>query len=386
MKKQNEIIKVLNKNECGAVIFFRPDELVMSTGYYPTLGASFCLYPSSGKPIMFIPELEPITFIPEGYIIKRYPYGILGVNPWEELYKLMEEELKKLDLIDKSITYIKYIGSVSPSMTHGEGSPITLDILEKLSGISTVEYKDISNEFLKLYDIKTKDDIKNLELVHEVTEVGINTFYENLKPGITEGELAGIVDLEIKKTMDLNEKKYVTSWCYIHSGKNTAYSGQYAKNTGKALENSDVVLMELAICVNGYWADITRTGVVGKISDDVKNIFDIVIEAQNLAINNMKPGMEMKDIDAVARNYIKEKGYENYFKHALGHHVGFKYHDPGEGLNPYSNGVLKEGMVLTVEPGIYSEEIGFGVRFEDNILITENGFKNLSRKGFYENL
>lgn len=378
MTKQNSIVKILNENKCGSVIFFRPDELVMSIGYYPTLGASFCLYPSIGNPILFIPKLEPLTFTPKHCTIKRYSWGTLGINPWDELSHLMRLELEKLNLINEPITYIKNIGGSSPSASHGEGIPITLDILENLSNISTSKYKNISDKLITLYDIKSEGDVKKIEIVHEVTSVAINAFYKNLKDGITEGELAGIIELEIKKQMNLNEKKHVTGWCYIHSGKNTIYSGQYAKSSGKVIKERDVVLMELAICVNGYWSDTTRTGVVGESSIEIEKIFKIVKHAQNLAIDNMKPGIKMKTIDKIVREYIKSEGYEDYFQHALGHQVGFRYHDPGQGLNPDSSGILKPGMILTVEPGIYNPKFGFGIRIEDNILITKNGYKNLS--------
>jgi Xaa-Pro aminopeptidase len=112
-----------------------------------------------------------------------------------------------------------------------------------------------------------------------------------------------------------------------------------------------------------------------------KRIFSTVLEAQQKAIAMMKPGVLMADVDAAARKHIEDAGYGKFFNHALGHHVGFRYHDFGPTLSPGSAAVLEEGMLLTVEPGIYGEEINCGVRIEDNVLITKNGNEILSVYG-----
>jgi Xaa-Pro dipeptidase len=137
-------------------------------------------------------------------------------------------------------------------------------------------------------------------------------------------------------------------------------------------------MLEMGICVNGYWADITRTASVGRISDQHKKIFYTVLEAQRAALSVMRPGVAMAEVDDAARKYIRASGWGHLFNHALGHHVGFRYHDPGPVLSPDSRGILKEGMLLTVEPGIYGHEIGAGVRIEDNVRITETGYELLS--------
>jgi Xaa-Pro aminopeptidase len=137
-------------------------------------------------------------------------------------------------------------------------------------------------------------------------------------------------------------------------------------------------MIEMAACVNGYWCDITRTGSVGHIPAHGQKIYDTVKEAHLLALDLIKPGVEAKTVDGKVREFISRKGYGAYFNHALGHHVGFRYHDPGPGFRPGSSLVLSPGMVLTVEPGIYVHEHHAGVRIENNIWITADSYKILS--------
>lgn len=164
----------------------------------------------------------------------------------------------------------------------------------------------------------------------------------------------------------------------IQSGRNTANGGKYNRSTGKIIADGEFVMLEMGLCVNGYWADITRTTITGEINDMQKSIFQTVSQAQQIAIKMLKPGTAMNDVDSVSRKYIEEAGFGEYFNHALGHQVGFRYHDPGSSLSPNCTDVLQEGMVLTVEPGIYGVELNGGVRIEDNLLITANGCQLLS--------
>ena len=107
----------------------------------------------------------------------------------------------------------------------------------------------------------------------------------------------------------------------------------------------------------------------------MREIYDVVLEAQLRAMNGIKPGMTGVEADALARDYITEKGYGEYFGHSLGHGIGLEVHE-GPGLSSRSKAELKPGMVVTVEPGIYLPGVG-GVRIEDDILITESGNETL---------
>ena len=165
----------------------------------------------------------------------------------------------------------------------------------------------------------------------------------------------------------------------VQSGPNSADAGRFNRSTARRLENGDLVLIELATCVNGYWSDLTRTAPVGRPKPEVGEMLYLVTEAQQTALEAIGPGVPAGHIDALARDQIAAPGLSAYFTHHTGHHVGFRYHDPGFAISPGEAAKLEPCMVITIEPGVYVPERGGGARIEDNVLVTESGHEVLSR-------
>lgn len=165
----------------------------------------------------------------------------------------------------------------------------------------------------------------------------------------------------------------------VQSGPNSACAGRFNRSTARRLENGDLVLIELAACVNGYWSDLTRTAAVGSPKPEAAEILNLVKDAQQAAVNAVRPGAVAGDVDALARGKIAAQGLGPFFTHHTGHHVGFRYHDPGFLILPGEYSKLEAGMVITLEPGVYIPERGCGARVEDDVLVTESGHEVLSR-------
>ena len=156
----------------------------------------------------------------------------------------------------------------------------------------------------------------------------------------------------------------------------------------RKIEDGDIVVLDVGAQYSGYSADITRTlPANGKFTPRQREIYEIVLGAQNAALAAIKPGMDYcqrgsKSVHKIAYDYINSHGKDlhgkslgQYFIHGLGHDIGLDVHDPGDYCKP-----LEPGMVVTVEPGIYIPEENLGVRIEDDILITETGYKFLSER------
>jgi len=156
----------------------------------------------------------------------------------------------------------------------------------------------------------------------------------------------------------------------------------------RKIEDGDIVVLDVGAQYSGYSADITRTlPANGKFTPRQREIYDIVLGAQNAALAALKPGMDLcrkgdKSVYTIAYNYINSHGKDlqakslgQYFIHGLGHNIGLDVHDPGESCSP-----LQPNMVVTVEPGIYIPEENLGMRIEDDVLITESGYKLLSER------
>ena len=155
-------------------------------------------------------------------------------------------------------------------------------------------------------------------------------------------------------------------------GANTAFA--HHSTSDRRISKNEPILIDLGCVYNGYCSDMTRTCFFGGIDLELKRMYDIVYEAKLIAEGMLKDGAVAGDLDAAAREFIERNGYT--LGHSLGHGVGLSVHE-----SPYlRNGndvILKEGMVITIEPGIYVKDVG-GVRLEDLYLVTPDGFVKLS--------
>jgi Xaa-Pro dipeptidase len=356
-----------------------PDELVLTLGYLPLWGLSFLVYTRDDEPVLYVPELEPEDILPKGIEIIKFPWGKMDSHdPWEILYSAIKTLLQKRGLQQYPISFIKSIGGTAPCRMPGEQPQLPPGLTDRLMTVSEAGYTDVTAALLKCYWYKSEKDIYALEIVHEVASIAVKTLYSNVKTGKSEAEIAAAIELEVQMRIGTQNIEFAKAWPLVQSGPNAVFGGRYNRTTGRILQDNELVLLEMSICVNGYWADISRTASTGETTAQQEAVYGAVLEAQQLAISLMKPGIAMNAIDSAARNLIEKAGYGHLFNHALGHHVGFRYHDPGPTLSPNSTAVLEEGMLLTVEPGVYGEELQLGVRIEDNVLITKDGSRILS--------
>jgi Xaa-Pro aminopeptidase len=151
----------------------------------------------------------------------------------------------------------------------------------------------------------------------------------------------------------------------------------HAQPTNKKLKNNEPLLMDFGAMVHGYRSDMTRTIYFGNVSQKFIEIYNIVLNAQTIAIEHVKSGISCSDLDGLARDYIANNGYGDFFLFFLGHGVGLRIHENPR-MSAISKDVLKENIIITIEPGIYLPN-KYGVRIEDNILVQKNGYKNLTK-------
>ncbi len=145
----------------------------------------------------------------------------------------------------------------------------------------------------------------------------------------------------------------------------------HAQPSDHPISKGEPIVIDMGARFGGYGSDLTRTICLGKPDDTFKKIYGVVQKAQEAAITGIQTGMPAMQADSLARDIIKEAGYNDMFGHGLGHGVGLATHDPAPRLSPLSNDVLADGMVFSIEPGIYLPEWG-GVRIED-LTMLENG-------------
>jgi Xaa-Pro aminopeptidase len=218
--------------------------------------------------------------------------------------------------------------------------------------------------------VKDAEEIAHIEVACGIADRAWSHIQSFLKPGAVERD----VMLELEWYMRKQERAEVAFDTIIASGPRSALP--HGRAAERVMERGDFVTLDFGARLNGYNSDITRTVVLGEPTAEQRKVYDTVHEALDRSIAAIKPGATGKEVDAVARDFIKEAGYGDYFGHGLGHSLGRAVHD-GPGLSTRSDIILAAGMVMTVEPGIYIPEWG-GVRIEHDVLVSEGGNRVLT--------
>ncbi len=248
---------------------------------------------------------------------------------------------------------------------------VTVAGLEKLKKyLPDAEFIPARNKIDILRTIKTKSE---LELIEKAEQIGIDAFNYVLgliKPGVTESYIAA----ELEYFMKSHGAEKTSFDTIVLSGSRCALP--HGKPGENIIEENEPVLMDFGCVYKGYCSDMTRTVVAGKATEEFKEIYSVVKEAQEAGLSAIKPGVLGRDADAAARRVIEEGGYGKYFGHALGHGVGILIHELPI-LSPKSEIILSPGMVVSCEPGIYIYG-RTGVRIEDLVVVTEEGCRNLT--------
>jgi len=240
--------------------------------------------------------------------------------------------------------------------------------LEKILSKQNKKLINIDGIVEKLREVKDKTEINKIRDVCRITDKVFNSLINSSGYNInklSEIELAyKIEELFIKNGSDGRSFDTI-----VAGGKNSSMP-HYLPGKLKLIDGP--VVMDFGCRFKNYCSDITRTIFLrnGKIYNEFKKIYDIVLKAQLLAIKNCREGISCSHLDKIARGYIASKGYGNNFGHGLGHGVGLEVHEQPV-VNSRSRTTLKKNMVITIEPGIYIENIG-GIRIEDMVVVDKN--------------
>ncbi|MBN3556086.1 aminopeptidase P family protein [Fictibacillus nanhaiensis] len=271
----------------------------------------------------------------------------------QEVAKLTKElSVRKLGFEQDHVTYSTY----RTYETH-------------LDDINT-ELVAVSGIVEKLRLIKDESEIKIVKDAASIADAAFSHIIDYIRPGLTEREVSNELEFFMRKNGAISSSFDII----VASGYRSALPHGVASD--KKIETGELVTLDFGAYYKGYCSDITRTVAIGNVSDELKEIYQVVYDAQMLGMKGIKPGMTGKDADALTRDYIASKGYGDYFGHSTGHGIGLDVHE-APALSMKSDTILEPGMLVTVEPGIYISGLG-GVRIEDDALITKDGNESLT--------
>lgn len=244
-----------------------------------------------------------------------------------------------------------------------------------------VVIKDVYSDIASLRQIKCKEEVEEIKKAAHITAKGVELLMKECKPGMKEYELEAYFDFYLKQ----NGVKDYAFKTIAATGVNAA-TLHYVDNNSE-IKDGDLILFDLGAQVNYYNGDISRTFPAnGKFTKRQKEVYEEVLKVNEEIINSIRPGVGFYEINDKANNLLAEacvrlgliedkKDYRKYYFHSIGHSLGLDTHDVGK-----RDIILEEGMVYTVEPGLYIEEEAIGIRIEDDVLVTKDGCEVLTKE------
>ncbi|MGC8594693.1 MAG: M24 family metallopeptidase [Candidatus Kryptoniota bacterium] len=242
---------------------------------------------------------------------------------------------------------------------------------EIVSVLPNLKVKKTSQVIEKLAAVKSNIEIDLIIKANKISQLALETLLEQPIVGKSEKELAATIEYN-QKIFGASKESFDT---IVASGFRGAMPHGVA--SGKLVKKDEFVTFDFGSFYSGYASDITRTFRTGRKTESVMmKVFKIVMDAQRRAIEKAKAGVAAKQVDKAARDYIERKGYGRFFGHGTGHGIGLRIHELPK-VSQFSDDILMEGNVITIEPGIYLPGTG-GVRIEDDFLVTSDGLKCLT--------
>jgi Xaa-Pro aminopeptidase len=258
---------------------------------------------------------------------------------------------------------------ISSLVGPSEAIPPDLELYHKIAArVPGASIKNSSHLLESMRVVKSAEEIAAIERAIQVTYQGLTELLAEVRPGVTEYQLDGVLGNSFKR----QGAQHMAFDPIIGAGEAT--TALHYQKRSRTLEAGQLLLLDVGAEWDHYAADITRTiPVDAHFTQEQAAIYDLVLKAQSAMIKSIKPGVAVKDIDDVARSIICEAGYE--FMHHVSHPIGLEVHEVVDlGLE------LKPGMAITVEPGVYLPDKQTGVRIEDDVLVTDTGCRILSNQ------
>lgn len=344
-RKRAPLRKILDLHQLDGIIFLSQENMRYLSGFTGSDGAFLI----TKKEAFFLSDSRYWTQaedeVRECQII-RYKKKIDGL-----ISLLLDSKLKRIGFESSSMPFSFY-----------------QSLFESLRG--QIELLPLEKELRNMRALKDEEELSLMQSAIGIASEAFLYTLSLLKEGVEERALS----LEMEFFMKKKGAEATGFDIIIASGDRSALP--HGRASGKKIEKGDVVLIDFGSRFKGYHSDQTRTVFLGHVSSEQRKIYEIVKEAHDRAIEKICPGIPITEVDQEARTYIQSKGYGEYFGHGTGHGIGLAVHEDPV-VNSENQDILQEGMVFTIEPGIYIPHWG-GIRIEDMVRVTSNGAEVLT--------
>lgn len=349
----NETINKMKENNLDTMMLFPSPNLNYLTGFktFPEGRLLLCIISVDKDPFFIAPKLYESQINKQSFV-KEMILWTDEMDPYDILNNTLKE--KNLNFRNVAVDDIMWAEQ----------------LLKVMNNFTDVNFTPIGNLLNDIRLLKSEDEIKKLQHASVIVDEVVEAVKKDIKVGMTEIEIAALIEYEMRK----KGSEGPSFETIVGSGPNSALPHYNAGD--RKVCNGDFIVLDFGATYEGYCSDTTRTICLGNYSNKMKEVYNIVKEAQEIGVNTVKPGIKASEVDNAVRNHIEKKGYGKYFTHRTGHGIGLQVHEEPY-ISSIGDTILKPGMVFSIEPGIYIED-EFGVRIEDLVVVTENGCKRLN--------
>ena len=337
--------RILKRKKLDAIFISNPANVSYLSGF------------KGGDSFLLIAKDKGALFITDSRYLQQAEKEIRGF----EILCLKQPIINKIPQVIKK-SRLKRVGFESAHLSYKYVKMLNAKTAQRLIPIDGVVEK--------FRIIKNKAEIKIIKKSAKIAKKALKKTISHIKAGMNELEVAGYLEWRMRK----EGAEKIAFPLIVASGANSAMP--HAVLSKRRIKKQEPIVIDCGCVFEGYNSDLTRTIFLGRISAQLRSIYNTVKEAQEKAISLIRPGVKISAIDKAARDYIRKKGLGKYFGHTTGHGIGREIHEAPaiSGKNPK---VLKKGMVFTVEPGVYIPGLG-GVRIEDMVLVTNKSCEVLT--------
>jgi Xaa-Pro aminopeptidase len=374
--KLNRVRALMKDQDLTALVVRAPDNLVYLTNYWCMKGYDAAVFPREGEPTLIalepqLADAERNSWTKDLRLFKGYHESDARPPQYRAL-DLALNVLKERDLGEKVAIELN-MGTQSADRMVGEPTMPTqmyFDAFGEVAG-RVVDATPLLNEARA---IKTPQEIERMRLANELAALAMDYTREHMRTGMKESELGGMYESFVHG-VGVGYKGKVEmarAFTLVWSGKGIA---TFTATGDRPIQKNEPTLLEIWVCVDGYWTDLTKNVCPGDLTPEYHKLLDLLLNVFNEAIAYARDGASFPDLDRLIRARIAEGGYPGQPSHPICHGVGARAHE-----FPYAHqagtGTIKKGMVLAIEPGIYWPG-GGGLRLEDDFLITDKGSEKL---------
>jgi Xaa-Pro dipeptidase len=356
-----------------------PVNVLLLTGYWPVVGTSLAICTRDEQVLLLVPEDE-LALARRGWADEIVTYAAGSLDDLKSITEIVTSELSKIaaGLGIRSIGFEN--DAVSLPVPYAAVTVFGWSMSKILNGsFPKGQLVPAGNMLARLRSVLTPDEIGRVRIACRIAEDAYLNGRQEIMPDLSEIEVAkafreGLVPVE------LPDGARRDGFMFCMSGKNSYLASAAFQFTGRRrLREHDLVLVHCNSYADGFWTDITRTYCIGDPDRRQHEMFEAVFLARDTALDAIAPGVRAADVDARAREVLADRGFGKYFKHGLGHSVGFAAidHNASPRLHPASSDTLETGMVFNIEPAIYIEDLG-GIRHCDMAAVTGAGAELLT--------